>query len=445
MKITGRITIAESLAKELNIPLYKHIMVRSGSLKVYAELVVSNKVSGGYQLSSDLAQTLHLHSRKKLLIRYDHFLNMLHLGPTIGILTTSLRNESDYEPTSLQAELMFLSKIGNTLPGQIYIFTPSSVNWSNLTVRGYYYRQTTANSGIWLSAIFPLPDVVYDRVSTRTGELRTMIRNTKKQLMCMEDVKYFNPSFLNKWKVHQMMMTNSELHQYLPETMELNLNNLEFMLSKHNVLYLKPGNGSLGMGIIRVVRDSNGGLKYVVHRRKRIRGQADSAKQLLSKTRVYRDVRPYIVQQGIALATFRGCPFDLRIIFQKNRHGKWQISKKFVRVAPPGSSVANLSSGGTAETSRKVMNVLFKNKDIIEEKNLEIYNFSLTLAKTLELSSGQIFGELGLDIGIDKQGGLWLIEVNSKPRKTTETGFSKVIMKNTFMRPLEYSTYLAGF
>jgi len=445
MKITGRIIIADSLMRELNIPFHKYIMVRSGSLKVYTELVVSNKLSGNYELSSDLAQRLNIHSRKKLLIRYDHLFDMLHLGPTIGILTTALRNESEYEPTSLQAELIFLSKIANTLPGQIYIFTPSSINWSNLTTRGYYYRQTTADRGIWLSAIFPLPDVVYDRVSTRKGELRTQIRDAKHQLMSMENIKYFNPSFLNKWKVHQIMMTNPELHQYLPETRELTQDIFEHMLIKYPVLYLKPGNGSLGMGIIRVSSESNGGLKYVVHRRKRIRGQAESAKQLMSKTKAYRSDRPYIVQQGIALATFRGRPFDLRIIFQKNGQGKWQISKKFVRLAPPGSSVANLSSGGSVETSRKVMNALFKNKEIIEKKNQEIYNFCLTLANTLELSSGQIFGELGLDIGIDKHGELWLIEVNSKPRKTTETGFSKIIMKNTFKRPLEYSTYLAGF
>ena len=130
-------------------------------------------------------------------------------------------------------------------------------------------------------------------------------------------------------------------------------------------------------------------MKYVVHRRKRIRGQAYSAKQLLSKTKAYRSDRPYIVQQGIALATFRGRPFDLRIIFQKNGQGKWQISKKFVRLAPPGSSVANLSSGGSVETSRKVMTALFKNKEIIEKKTRR-YIISADLANTLELSSGQI-------------------------------------------------------
>ncbi|MDD3894034.1 MAG: hypothetical protein PHU36_03325, partial [Syntrophomonadaceae bacterium] len=56
-----------------------------------------------------------------------------------------------------------------------------------------------------------------------------------------------------------------------------------------------------------------------------------------------------------------------------------------------------------------------------------------------------IYGELGLDVGIDKNGALWLIEVNSKPRKTTESEYSTAVMRKTFKRPLEFASYLAGF
>ena len=58
--------LLRSLMRELNIPFHKYIMVRSGSLKVYTELVVSNKLSGNYELSSDLAQRLNIHSRKTI-------------------------------------------------------------------------------------------------------------------------------------------------------------------------------------------------------------------------------------------------------------------------------------------------------------------------------------------------------------------------------------------
>lgn len=82
---------------------------------------------------------------------------------------------------------------------------------------------------------------------------------------------------------------------------------------------------------------------------------------------------------------------------------------------------------------------------MVEEKNLQIKQLCQQVAETLEKASRANYGELGLDIGLDKNGSPWLIEVNSKPRKTTESEVSQVIVKNTFRRPLEYSAYLAGF
>ncbi|MDD4778967.1 MAG: hypothetical protein PHV53_11870, partial [Fermentimonas sp.] len=88
----------------------------------------------------------------------------------------------------------------------------------------------------------------------------------------------------------------------------------------------------------------------------------------------------------------------------------------------------------------------FRNrKELIASKNIQIHNLCKTVATTLESASHAIYGELGLDIGIDKNGHPWLIEINSKPRKTTETEYSQGVVRNTFKRPLEYAIYLAGF
>lgn len=440
---TGKIVISNTLAEKLGLPASSTIDVRTGKITVTSKLIINYKEDRFiYMVSPELAKALHLQKKKHLKIRYDATSKILHLGPTIGILVASIPNHHEYDPTSTQAELIYLSKIGQKMPAQIFIFTPSGINWSKKTVKGYNFKQITPENGIWVASTYPLPDVVYDRISSRKSEL--YYQKTREKLKKI--TLYFNPSFLNKWEVHEILKANPKLHSYLPETRLLTANNLEEMLNKYKVLYLKPVDGSLGRKIIRLTRsENNQKLNYTVYNKSCFKGQAATITDFMKKTYKIRENKTYIIQQAIDMADYKGAIFDLRIIYQKNGQGKWQISKKFVRVAPKGSDISNLSSGGKAQPSKKIMQYLFCRSDLIAEKNREIENLCYNVASTLEQWGNGIYGELGLDIGIDKRGQLWLIEVNSKPRKTTETELSMTIVKNTFKRPLEYASYLAGF
>jgi len=443
MQTSGEIHLTEQLAKRYGILGSKTVRVRAGVKTVEARLVVNEGIPAGYRLSDTLAQALHLYNRSNLRLRYDRENQALHIGPLIGILIDFLPNRQEYDPKSVQAELIYLSILGKRLPAQYYVFTPGDINWSDQTVRGHVWVSGGRERRGWSSSIYPLPDVVYDRISTRVAQTRN--KNTRERLMSMPNLHYFNPSFLNKWRVHELLMENPDLHPYLPETLPLNLANLELMARKYSVLYLKPCNGSLGARIIKT-KATGGKLIYTVYYRGRHYGQVDSPEELLRATKAVRGNRAYIVQQGISLNTYNNCSFDLRIIIQKNRDGKWLISKKLARVAPRGSSITNLSRGGRAALSERVMSKVFEgSRPLIKAKNEEMRRLCLTVAKTLEASSQEIYGELGLDIGIDKKGNLWVIEVNSKPRKTTVTSLSRAIVRNTFQRPLQYAIYLAGF
>ena len=220
---------------------------------------------------------------------------------------------------------------------------------------------------------------------------------------------------------------------------------MQEMIRKYKTLFVKPSNGSLGKGIIKVNILSKGKMSYVVYGNSRYKSQADNVEEFLKKTTKVRRDKPYIVQQGLDLAVYRGSLFDLRVIFQKNRDGKWLVGKKFVRLAPRGSSISNLSRGGKVEISKRIFRYIYHNNDRINRKFEEAKQLCLRVATVLEEKSNGVYGELGMDIGIDKKGALWLIEVNSKPRKTTETEFSRAVMRRTFRRPLEYAMYLAGF
>lgn len=441
----GQITISNSLADKMNIPLRPFVLIRSGVRCVQTSLEISYDPDERFKLSNQLKQALLIQSAAKLQIRYDHAADMLRIGPVIGILTSAIPRRDDYSASSVQAELIYLSSIGRTLPAQLYIFTPQSIDWDNQCTRGYVYKHVSEHHGIWESAVYPLPDVVYDRISSRKAEARPAIKTAKQKLMSLPGLKYFNQSFFNKWRVYKMLADNPLLSYYLPETRILNRESLQEMAQRHRVLYIKPANGSLGQGIIKTY-SKDGRIYFTTYAGSRQNGSADDAAQLLEKTRLFRKKRTYIVQQGIDLAKYNDSTFDIRIIYQKNGDGKWVISKKFIRVAARGSSISNLSKGGRPEQSKTVMSSIFKrSKRMIEQKNNEMKMLCEHVAAAMENASQSVLGEIGLDIGIDQQGKLWLIEVNSKPRKTTETEMSQKIVHNTFKRPLEYAIYLAGF
>lgn len=442
-----QINITNRLYQNMPPTIADSITVRAGMTVVKSRLEVTRNLTVPFRLSGDLARRLHVKPDHRLQIRYDAAHNELHIGPYIGILVNGLPNRSEYDPISLQAELIYLSEIGKKMIAEVFVFTPSCIDWPSHTTRGYQYKRTTEHSGIWMESRYPLPDVVYDRIPSRAIEARKNIKFTRQKLMKMEHMKYFNPSFLNKWRVHKLLDENADLSCYLPQTKQLDPENLLEMLERHKTVFIKPSNGSLGKGIVKAWKKRDTGMIHGIHGSRRSRHiKVRSVQEFLNKIASVTQSKPYIVQEGIDLIKYQHSNFDIRIIFQKNGQGEWIISKKFVRVAAPKSSISNLSSGGRSERSVVVLRHIFQsNKSLIEEKNREMVRLCTMVAHTLEANSGKIFGELGLDIGIDKSGRLWLIEVNSKPRKTTQTEMSQKIVYNTFSRPLAYAMHLAGF
>lgn len=442
-----RITINSRLYNKMQLKPEDKIIVRAGMISAKSHLDIVSDLPQPFKLSADLAKYLHVKPDHRLQIRYDADKNTLHIGPYIGILVNGLPNRSEYDPKSLQAELIYLSEIGNKMAAEIFIFTPACIDWPSKTTRGYKYRRTTDYNGIWIESRYPLPDVIYDRFPSRAIEARKNIKSARQKLMKLENMKYFNPSFLNKWRVYKLLIDNEDLSLYLPQTKPLNTENLSEMFERHKTVFIKPSNGSLGKGIVKAWKNNDTGIIHGIIGCRRVRHiKVNTVNEFLKKIQSITKNKPYIVQEGINLIKYQHANFDIRIIFQKNGRGEWLISKKFVRIAAPGSSISNLSSGGRIERSVVVLKQIFQyDKDLINEKNQEMLKLCEMVAHTLEANSGKVFGELGLDIGIDKKGQLWLIEVNSKPRKTTQSEMSQRIVYNTFSRPLAYAVYLAGF
>ncbi len=348
----------------------------------------------------------------------------LRLGPLVGLFTVR-RGRRRFGPQT--PFVRAVARRGRRAGVVAYIFTPDEVCWESLTVLGCF-RQGRR----WLQARLPLPDVVYDRVSTRTDEELAPVAEARRRLQELLPGRYFNPGFLDKQAVHEMLSRDPVLAAHLPATESFTPEVLERMLRRYRRVYLKPVGGSLGRGIVRVTR--TGRRRYVFRRSGGGRGTARGPERLTARLGGLLGRRPYLVQQAVPLATYGGRPFDVRVLIQKNGSGRWVITRTYARVAGAGRIVSNVCRGGRGQGLGRVLRWTVRGRP-----QRTIRRVSRRVARVLEAEMGCPLGELGVDLAVTRGGKVFVLEVNSKPYRMTWGWGSGP----TFRYPLAYARYLA--
>lgn len=358
-------------------------------------------------------------------------------APVIGILTTNRMPMGRIRPCGVQGELSYLSRMGRRINGSVYVFHPWDIDWKNHRFTGYRFHPEDDGFGRWERCSMPPPDVVYDQIYNRVAERKYLLARTR--LKKLTKGRYFNPCYLNKLTVHRNLSKLEEMRPHMPETRLLRKpEDLRAMISSYKSLYIKPVGGSLGRGIIRITRESG---RFVYKTRGGRVGHALSVADLYRKIKRITGKKTYIVQQGIDLILFQGRVVDIRSLMQKNGQGEWSITKVYARVGPQGNITSNLASGGTAHPLKKVISASF-NPEQVEAIREQIRKLSVKVCEAVEITSGEIFGEMGVDLGLDKKGRLWVIEVNSKPRRTTGGKGSRRLITLSFSKPLRFAAHL---
>lgn len=321
-----------------------------------------------------------------------------------------------------------------------YVFSPKGFMPQK---HGCYGDVFDEKSNMWRRFFFPLPHVVYDRVSSRRLEESASIKQLKKQLHEL-GIKFFNPEFLDKWETHWYLQKFPEVRGYLPDTRRIiGFRQVLMMLEKYGDVYLKPRSGSLGRGIINLRKTGSGEVLVRITRNGPDHvGLISSPEKLRNLLERRVGQRPYIIQQGIPLAQVEGRPFDIRILMQKDLEGDWRQSSSVVRVAREGRIVANLAGGGEMFRVRGILERVFLKK--VEEEGMieQLRIAGRTIAEALEKAMGQTFGELGLDMGVDMDRKIWLIEVNSRPARDNTQAVNFNAPRASVLRLLGFVKYL---
>ncbi|GMA48896.1 hypothetical protein GCM10025857_02530 [Alicyclobacillus contaminans] len=367
----------------------------------------------------------------------------VHVGPTIGILCNP-RWDAKRKCLMSSKQLPGLRKMaeaGRKLGALVYLFGIQDVDFARQRVHGY-----VLDGENWNPLLLPLPDAIYDQVISRKVERNPKYIEKRRKLSKLYEQRIFNDGFFDKRQVHEWLTADARTRPHIPQTLKYSEHG-DFVpfVKQHPVVFLKPIHGSLGLGIIRITRQGDTGYLYELKQQNgKQTARAATPEALLDALKGRLKSRPYLLQEGIPLATHKQRPFDIRIVLQRDGTGEWKRTKMFARVARSGEFTSNLSSGGEALSVDTVLRELYAKPHRRNRARRMIRKVSRLVTDVIEAQSGKTFGELGIDVGLDDRGHVWIIEVNSKPWKspTTETGRQDIV-DLAFSRPMEYALRLA--
>jgi hypothetical protein len=370
-------------------------------------LIISLSPQMSNQLVLPYSGTIHASYEKK----------RLRLGPVIGILTTGFTGNTATPFGDRSTMFKRWIQAGESEKPFIYVFTPEMVDWNRKTISGWYYKKDSAGQMHWVRLISPLPDVVYERVPNRKAEALPHVQNCIEKLKETKLCQIFNQGFFNKWSIHLLLSNHSTTTEFIPETyLSPSTGILEYMLEKHQMVYLKPSGGSLGLGIFRIIHNPREGYYCRFHEgEKNVLHRFHSIEKLIQHYFGPQGERfkKYLVQQGIRLIKHEDRPVDFRVHMHKDRSGNWTVVAVGAKAAGSGCVTTHVRTGGFVIPSDELFQNAFGDHALNVENSIR--ETAILIAQVLEQQVDGPLGELGMDMGVDRNGRVWLFEINSKP------------------------------
>lgn len=225
----------------------------------------------------------------------------------------------------------------------------------------------------------------------------------------MANKGYKSNRISGKLRVYRYLKLNNSINNMLPHTTSFNLTNLKRMTNRYSTLYIKPDYGSQGKGIYKVASVPEG------FKIKSTRSQEESFQEV---EQVYQYIRKnssskLIIQQAIDLETINDRTYDLRTMIQRKPHGKWTITGTFGKIGKENKIVNNYFQGGKIIMPGKLFSQLNLTSEQTAARLNQLSRASYQVARSLSSRRSGMY-EMGIDFAYDKQGQLWILEVNTR-------------------------------
>jgi glutathione synthase/RimK-type ligase-like ATP-grasp enzyme len=342
-------------------------------------------------------------------------------------------------PFTGQSFFAHLCELGTKWGILVFVFSPIHVDEKSETVQGYKYQ-----SSDWIKETFPLPDLLYDRAFFNSYPDYHRHQSAVSALQQLKQTPYLGRGLKGKWGVHNVLLKHPMLTPHIPHTKPFKKPSLLFRwLKEYSAVVLKPESGSQGRGVL-IITKSEADSYILRGRSMQNRAIAKSFTHpfaLLQWLLAFMGQRSYLLQQYLSLHTDEGNAFDIRVLMQKGSDGRWAQTGMAARVGQPTSITSNLHGGGKGT---QVFPLLANQFDSVRANAIiaTINQLSSLIPTHLEQHFGRL-AELGLDIGIDQSGAIWVIEVNSKPGRAAARWFSEPsALYHAMSNPLQYARFL---
>ena len=428
--ITSTMTLNSNVMKKLGLSAMEFIHIYFGLQKYEVKAVSSNLINEiEIVLSSDVIDHLIIPMTLEYEIRYDQ--NGFHIGPIIGIVAEKSLKKLNENVRKLNRYVRNYQKVG----GAIIAFSNKGVDREKKRINGYLYNPIKRK---WEKGIYPYPLAIFKRTSLK--------KDLQQHFESVIGNRIFNSATFTKWEMYIWFNQTLTLKPFLPETkMYQNIEDIERMLKKHDEIYMKPIKGMQGKKVAKVEKKSEGlFIQYMDGETKKdyifkdLKNAEEFMKQNFSE-------REFILQQSLNLC-FNGSIIDFRVILAKDQTGEWKNLGIMGRNGLKGHIVSNRHQGGKVEQGDITLEKIFtdRNKRIEYMEKMEM--LALRAAQTIE-NCGFHFGKLGIDVGIDRDGCIWLIEINHKNPNDFVASFAgdKELVNLIRLANMGYAKKLAGF
>lgn len=348
---------------------------------------------------------------------------------TLGFMTLSSESENGY--------LTEIAKRAALQEMECVRFIPSQLHPTTHLVKG---KKFDASSECWTESEFPLPTLIYDRCFYGNDEHSKQCMPIVSWLKSREDIQFLGYGLPNKLELHQVLQS-SLLAPYLPESKPVTeANTVLTELTKHKKLILKPINGSQGYGIYYVKKNQKTYHVKTEKQKKIISRIFPNEEKLVTWLESLLHQLPYLVQPYLELTNNELQPFDIRLLLQKDQKGTWVERGKGIRTGLTGGILSNLSSGGFVTDFDTWSQTLPPSTKAYIISELDYIQTHLT--GLLETEFLPLF-ELGVDIGIAKNGSLWILDVNSKPGRKVILSTTPDLQETLYLAPILYGKKLS--